>query len=79
MRSSVDALGVERIRKTTLVVDDMVCRHCKDMVTRLVTSINGVSRVNVNVPDRTVNVTYDSEKTDAYVIKMTLLEAGYKL
>ncbi|MCQ1536724.1 heavy-metal-associated domain-containing protein [Methanosarcina sp. KYL-1] len=57
----------------------MVCRHCKDMVTRLVTSINGVSRVNVNVPDRTVNVTYDSEKTDAYVIKMTLLEAGYKL
>lgn len=49
------------------------------MVTRLVSSINGVSRVNVNVPDRTVNVTYDSQKTDEYVIKITLLEAGYRL
>jgi copper chaperone len=60
-------------------VDDMVCRYCKNMVTRLVSSINGVSRVNVNVPDRTVNVTYDSQKTDEYVIKITLLEAGYRL
>ncbi len=57
----------------------MVCRYCKNMVSRLVSSINGVSRVNVNVPDRTVNVTYDSKKTDEYVIKMTLLEAGYRL
>ena len=56
----------------------MVCRYCKDTVTRLITSINGVSRVNVNVPDRTVNVTYDSRITDAHVIRMTLLEAGYK-
>ncbi|AKB24261.1 heavy-metal-associated protein [Methanosarcina sp. MTP4] len=60
-------------------MDDMVCRYCKNMVSRLVSSINGVSRVNVNVPDRTVNVTYDSKKTDEYVIKMTLLEAGYRL
>ncbi len=60
-------------------MDDMVCRYCKNMVTRLVSSINGVSRVNVNVPDRTVNVTYDSQKTDEYVIKITLLEAGYRL
>lgn len=60
-------------------MDDMVCRYCKNMVTRLVSSINGVSRVNINVPDRTVNVTYDSQKTDEYVIKVTLLEAGYRL
>ena len=57
----------------------MVCRYCKNMVTRLVSSINGVSRVNISVPDRTVNVTYDSQKTDEYVIKMTLVEAGYRL
>jgi copper chaperone len=57
----------------------MVCRYCKNMVTRLVSSINGVSRVNINVPDRTVNVTYDSQKTDEYVIKVILLEAGYRL
>lgn len=57
----------------------MVCRYCTNMISRLVSSINGVSRVNINVPDRTVNVTYDSQKTDEYVIKMTLLEAGYRL
>ncbi|TFH04220.1 MAG: copper chaperone [Methanosarcina sp.] len=56
----------------------MICRYCKDTVTRLIASINGVSRVNINVPERTVNVTYDSRITDAHVIRMTLLEAGYK-
>jgi copper chaperone CopZ len=56
----------------------MICRYCKDTVTKLITSINGVSRVNVNVLERTVNVTYDSRITDAHVIRMTLLEAGYK-
>ncbi|KKG12635.1 COP associated protein [Methanosarcina sp. 2.H.T.1A.6] len=56
----------------------MICRYCKDTVTRLIASINGVSRVNVNVLERTVNVTYDSRITDAHVIRMTLLEAGYK-
>ncbi|AKB74284.1 heavy-metal-associated protein [Methanosarcina lacustris Z-7289] len=56
----------------------MICRYCKDTVTMLITSINGVSHVNVNVPERTVNVTYDSRITDAHVIRMTLLEAGYK-
>ncbi|MFZ2498566.1 MAG: heavy-metal-associated domain-containing protein [Methanosarcina sp.] len=64
--------------ETTFVVDDMICRYCKDMVTRLVTSINGVSRVNISIPDRTLNIAYDSRITDAYVIRMTLLKAGYK-
>ncbi len=66
------------IGEITFIVDDMVCRYCKDMITRLVTSINGVSRVNINIPDRTVNVAYDSRITDAYVIWMTLFKAGYK-
>lgn len=48
------------------------------MVTKLITSINGVSRVDINIPERTVNVAYDSRITDAYVIQMTLLKAGYK-
>ncbi len=70
--------GGENIGETTFIVDDMVCRYCKDMIIRLVTSINGVSRVNLNIPDRTVNVAYDSRITDAHVIRMTLLKAGYK-
>lgn len=76
---TVEATGGGNIRETTMVVDDMVCRYCKSMVTRLVTSINGVSRVNISVPEKTLNVTYDSRKTDEHVIKMTLLEAGYRL
>jgi len=56
----------------------MVCRYCKDMVTKLVTSLNGVSSVNVNIPKRTINVAYNSQVTDAYVIQMALLKAGYK-
>ncbi|HHV23314.1 MAG TPA: heavy-metal-associated domain-containing protein [Methanosarcina sp.] len=64
--------------ETTFIVDDMVCRYCKDMVVRLVTSINGVHRVNINIPEKTINVAYDSRITDAYVIQMALLKAGYK-
>lgn len=48
------------------------------MVTKLVTSLNGVSSVSVNIPDRAINVAYDSQVTDAYVIQMALLKAGYK-
>jgi copper chaperone len=68
----------EHIGETTFIVDDMVCRYCKDMVVRLVTSINGVHRVNINIPEKTINVAYDSRITDAYVIQMALLKAGYK-
>ncbi|HWQ47464.1 MAG TPA: heavy-metal-associated domain-containing protein [Methanosarcina sp.] len=77
MKNTVVLRG-EHIGETTFIVDDLVCRYCKDMVVRLVTSINGVSRVNINIPERTVNVAYDSRITDAYVIQMTLLKAGYK-
>ncbi|MDD2615267.1 MAG: heavy-metal-associated domain-containing protein [Methanosarcina sp.] len=60
------------------MVDDLVCRYCKDMVTRLIISINGVSRVSINIPEKTINIAYDSRITDAYVIQMALLKAGYK-
>lgn len=71
-------MGGEHIGETVFVVDEMVCRYCRDMIKKLVTSINGVSRVDINISDRTVNVAYDSRITDAYVIRMTLLKAGYK-
>jgi copper chaperone len=71
--------GGEFIGETTFIVDDLVCRYCKDVITKLITSINGISRVNINILEKTVNVVYDSRKTDAYVIQMTLLKAGYKI
>jgi copper chaperone len=49
------------------------------VIAKLITSIDGVSRVNINILEKTVNVVYDSRKTDAYVIQMTLLKAGYKI
>lgn len=49
------------------------------MVAKLIASIKGVSRVNINISDRTVNVSYDSRTTDAHVIRMTLHKAGYKI
>ncbi len=39
--------------------------------------IDRVSRVDISIPERTVNVAYDSQITDAYVIQI-LLKAGYK-
>jgi len=48
-KNTVVLRGVNTSGRPTFIVDDLVCRYCKDMVTRLVTSINGVSRVNINI------------------------------
>ena len=57
----------------------MVYKHYKDRPQSSLTLPTGVARVNINISDRTVNVFYDSQITDAHVIRMTLLKAGYKI
>lgn len=48
------------------------------MITKLIMSINGVSRVSINIPEKTINIAYDSRITDAYFIQITLLKTKYK-
>ncbi|MDY0128984.1 MAG: hypothetical protein RBR63_02175 [Methanosarcina vacuolata] len=40
--------------------------------------MNGISRVNTNTPERTMNVAYGSRITDTCFIQMILLKTGYK-
>jgi len=59
----------EHIGETKIIVDDTVKR---------LGLYQQSFQSSINIPDRTVNVAYDSRITDTHVIQMTLLEAGYK-
>jgi len=57
----------------------MVYRYHKDRPQSSLTLSKEVAGVNINIFDRTVNVFYDSQITNAHVIRITLLRGGYKI
>jgi copper chaperone len=57
----------------------MIYKYYKNRPHSSLTLPKGVVRVNINISDRTVNAFYDSQITDAHVIRMTLLKEGYKI
>ena len=63
----------------TISVPEIHCDHCKASIEGALASIGGVQRASVDVPARTVTVSYD----DASVNRSDLLEAieqqGYQV
>ena len=61
---------------TTLKVPDMTCGHCKMTVTRALTGLAGVSRVDVDLASKDVSVTHDA-RVGLAQIKQAVEAAGY--
>lgn len=59
-------------------IEGMMCGHCQKSVTDAISSIKGVSEVNVNLKDKQATVTYDPKKTNTDAIKAAIVNAGYK-
>lgn len=56
--------------KTTVFVTDIDCEGCAKKVTNSIPFVKGVKDVKVDVPTKTVTVTYDATKSnDAALIK----------
>ena len=50
--------------KTTVFVTDIDCEHCAKKITNSIPFVKGVKDVKVDVPTKTVTVTYDSTKSN---------------
>lgn len=62
---------------TTLQVPEVHCDHCKTTLEGAVGELGGVSSVDVDVPNATVDVSYDEASVDLDQIKQTIEEQGY--
>jgi len=63
---------------STYTVTGTTCGHCVNAVTEEVGLIEGVSRVEVDLPTGTVTVTADKPLDDA-AVRAAVAEAGYQV
>lgn len=61
----------------TLQVPEVHCDHCKSSLEGAVGGLGGVSSVEVSIPDRMLDVSYDEASVDLDTIKQTIEEQGY--
>jgi copper chaperone len=62
---------------TTLMVPEVHCDQCKSSLEGAVGDLSGVDRVEVSVPDATLDVSFDEETVDLDTIKKTIEGQGY--
>lgn len=60
-----------------LVAPGISCDHCKHTIETELRTLSGVGQVEVEVPAKTVHVTYDEATTAEPAIRTRLDEIGY--
>ena len=61
----------------TLSVPDISCDHCKQSIEGAVKVVEGVNGVEVHVPEKTVDVSFDDSKVQKDVISKTIEDQGF--
>jgi copper ion binding protein len=62
---------------TTLVAPDISCEHCQHAIEGALGELQGVSKVKVDIPTKTVQVTYNPQQVSLPKIEEVLDETGY--
>lgn len=65
------------MEKTIIKVSGMSCAHCEKTITNVLSALDGVSHVNVDLTGNSVAVEYDNSKVSLDVIKTEIVDAGY--
>ena len=60
-----------------LSVPDISCDHCKQSIEGAVKVVEGVSAVEVHVPEKTVTVSFDDSRVQQAIITKTIEEQGF--
>ena len=55
------------------------CDHCKSSIEGAVEGLEGVSRVEVSVPDKTVSIDFDAATVDLDAIRLAIEEQGFDI
>ena len=62
---------------TTLVAPDISCEHCQHAIEGAVGKVEGVSSVKVDIPTKSIHLTYDPQKVSLAKIEEVLDDTGY--
>jgi copper chaperone len=60
-----------------ILVPEIHCDHCKTSIEGALGPIQGVEQVVVDIPARTVTVTYDAGAIDRAVLVQAIQDQGY--
>ena len=63
----------------TLSVPDISCGHCKSSIEGAVAPMDGVTKAEVSIDDRNVNVEYDPSKIELSSIIDAISDQGYEV
>ena len=64
-------------QSTTLIAPDIACEHCQHAIEGAVGKVEGVSSVKVDIPTKSVHLTYDPQKVALEKIEEVLDDTGY--
>lgn len=65
------------MNQVLLQVPEVHCGHCKTSLEGAVGALDGVAKVEVSVPDATIDVSYDEAAVELEAIKDAIEEQGY--
>ncbi len=65
-------------KKTIIVnLNSMQCNMCVEKITKAINTVEGVSKVKINLDKKTATVTFNSDKTNKEEIENAITSAGY--
>jgi len=65
--------------KTRIPIQGMTCQHCQMTVQKGLSSLTGVSSVEVHLKENNAEVTYDSDQIKEQDLKARIVALGYKV
>ena len=75
---SADAVGAKPVLKKVVYVTSLDCENCAKKIRENVSFEKGVKDLKVDVPTKSVEIMFDSNKTDTLKLKTAIIKLGYK-
>ena len=66
-------------QSTTLIAPDISCEHCQHAIEGAVGKVEGVSSVKVDIPTKSIHLTYDPQMVSLAKIEEVLDDTGYTI
>jgi len=67
--------GTETVK---IKCEKMHCEGCKATIMEALQSMDGVSKIDINLKTKVIKVTFDNTKTNKEKVSEKILEAGYE-
>lgn len=65
--------------RVELIVEGMSCGHCKAAVEKAVSALNGVEKVDVDLPGKKATIIYDADIVSVDDMKKAIVDQGYSV